>query len=159
MNDQYVVRLVHKYRKKGLLIDTNLALLYVVGSLNTLKIKEHKRTCNYTIDDFDRVVRFAGLFDKVIVTPHILTEMSNLLGKSSELQNILSGFIRSSIEIFKPSISATRTSRFASMGLTDSAILSIAKNKFLVLTDDMPLAAILVNASVETVVLESLRRI
>ena len=35
MND-YLLKLIQKYKQKGLLIDTNLILLYIVGSIDSL---------------------------------------------------------------------------------------------------------------------------
>jgi len=53
-------------RSKGLLVDTNLLLLYIVGSLNPEKIARHKRTDKFTIEDYklfleERPVPSAGV--------------------------------------------------------------------------------------------------
>lgn len=69
MND-YLKRIIQVYSLKGLLIDTNLLLLYIIGSFNIELIGRFKRTAQFTTDDFDIVSDFLSLFVKKITTPH-----------------------------------------------------------------------------------------
>jgi hypothetical protein len=41
------------YRNRWLLIDTNLLLLYVVGTADRRIVQRHKRTRQFAPDDFD----------------------------------------------------------------------------------------------------------
>lgn len=77
--------------KEGLLIDTNLLVLYVIGLHDQTRIEQNKRTSSYTKEDFDLLVNFTGYFKKVITTTNILTEVSNLLeGVVYQQQPVLS---------------------------------------------------------------------
>ena len=72
--------LLAKYAQKGILVDTNVLLLYLVGILDTSLIARFKRTQNrgYTEQDFRLVQNLLSLFRQVVTTPQILAELSNL---------------------------------------------------------------------------------
>lgn len=70
--------LTKKYQKKGILIDTNLLILLLVGSFNENLISNFKRTINYTVEDYKYLKTFLLGFDKHFYTPNILTEITNL---------------------------------------------------------------------------------
>ena len=77
------------------LIDTNLALLLVVGMTNRNYIKTHKRTKEFTEEDYDHLLKYLEGFDSLWITSHCLAEVSNLLkqtdkNKSQELLATLS---------------------------------------------------------------------
>lgn len=53
----------------GLLIDTNLLLLLVVGTIDPGYVRRHKRTQRFTTRDYDELVALADLFDVLVTTP------------------------------------------------------------------------------------------
>src|SRR4051812_13958525 len=61
------------------LIDTNILLLHVVGSWNRALIPSSKRTSVFTEEDFDLLQETLSAYSPLLVTPAILTEVSNLL--------------------------------------------------------------------------------
>lgn len=72
---------VAKHRRDGILIDANLLLLLAVGRHDPALIASYKHTRSYSADDYSILEQFISLFRTVITTPHIMTEVSNLLGK------------------------------------------------------------------------------
>jgi hypothetical protein len=72
------VGLIKKHRTKGVLINANLLVLYLVGSTNKNRIPTFKRTQVYTIEDFELLQGLIAYLGDVITTPHVLTEVSNL---------------------------------------------------------------------------------
>src|ERR1039458_1874586 len=62
----------------GLLVDTNLLVLYAVGTVNRNRIETFKRTRQYTMDDYDLLVRMLGNFEHLYTVAHVLAEVSNL---------------------------------------------------------------------------------
>jgi hypothetical protein len=50
MNSQLLVGRIERYRRRDLLIDTNLLLLYFVGAFRPDRIRSFKRTSRYSID-------------------------------------------------------------------------------------------------------------
>jgi hypothetical protein len=157
MNDQHLLGLLRKYKNKGVVIDTNLALLYIVGSLDRLQIRRHPRTSHFTVDDFERLGKFLKFFKKTVVTPYILAETSNLLGNDPELRGVLGGFVRSTSEVLLDSEKLVSHPAFLAVGLTDAGILEIARKKYLVVTDDGPLLGFAVGLKIDAVSLAQLR--
>jgi len=158
MND-YLLKLIQKYRFRGVLIDTNILLLYIVGTVNTNLIRNFKRTAKFTEEDFYYVSKFIDYFDLKITTPHILTEVSDLLGNRIELQNALGKYIDLMEEKFLESSQIAKTKTFLQFSLADTAISETAKNSYLVMTDDNPLFSYLVNQKIDTVNLDQIRMI
>ena len=159
--NSHLLALVQKYKFKGLLIDTNVALLYLVGSFDPSLIRNHSRTAKYTEDDFDRVSRFVESFPERITTPHVLTEISNLLGRSEGIHAIFVEYIKRAKELYSDleASSLAESKAFISYGLTDSAIFETARNKYLVVTDDGPLYGFLAGLNVDAVSLDQIRMI
>ena len=73
----------------GLLIDTNLLVLLVVGNVNPGLIAKHRRLDGYTFGDYEALIDLVNLVDRVILTPNTLTEASNLLGQHGEPERTL----------------------------------------------------------------------
>ena len=157
--NNYLLELVQKYRNKGLLIDTNLILLYIVGSFDISLIRHFSRTSAFTESDFERVSKFVDYFNVKITTPHIVTEVSNLIGRRVELKQFLSAFIETSNEVFQESIKICKHDIFFNFGLTDAAIAETAKDSYIVLTDDGRLVDFLIRSKIDAVSLEDIRRI
>lgn len=159
MKDDYFLGLFEKYRNKGILVDTNLLLLFVVGSFNPLLISRLSRTSPYSFDDFQIISRVIDYFNIRITTPHILTEVSNLIGKREELRHALGKFVGESDENFLAATVIVESDAFLSFGITDAAIYDLAKDAYLVLTDDGPLFGFLAGKGFDVFSLDILRKL
>ena len=62
----------------GLLVDTNLLVLFAVGSVNLDRIATFKRTRQYTKADYDLLVRVLAKFETLYTVAHVMAEVSNL---------------------------------------------------------------------------------
>ena len=67
---------IRQYRRKGIIVDTNLLLLVLIGG--TPSIAGFKRTSGYTTKDYKLLLNVIDQFEKLISTPHILAEVSTL---------------------------------------------------------------------------------
>ncbi len=157
-----ISRLILDYNKKGLLVDTNLLLLYIVGANDPDRISRFKRTTKFTVDEFKLLERFLSLFERVVTTPNILTEVSNLLGQLPEnLHPSFYGHFAKHIprfeEHYSSSTSISITTHFDRFGLTDSGIAELVKGKHLVLTDDLSLFGYLQNRGIDAINFNHLR--
>ena len=76
--NEYLAGLIARYRERGAVVDTNLLLLFLIGSYRVDLIRRFKRTQRYFPDDFHLLRRFLSEFRQIVVTPHILTEVTNL---------------------------------------------------------------------------------
>ena len=74
-----LMRIVLPKRPRGLVVDTNLLLLYFVGSCDRTAIAFYPKTSKYSEEDFDVVRKLIeGLSGRVITSPCILAELGNL---------------------------------------------------------------------------------
>ena len=150
------------YRSKGLIIDSNLLLLFFVGLHDRTWIEKFKRTAQFTVEDFELLVDFIRQFKEVVTTPSILTEVSNLLGQlPDKLRYAFYAAIRQGLknldEHYTPSQGLGDEKAFPKFGLTDTAILQAASGKYLVLTDDFRLAQYLLGQNVDVINFNHLR--
>ena len=128
-----------------LLIDANLLVLFVVGTVNRNRIGTFKRTSKYTPDDYDLLLRIATRFGTPLLTlPHVLAEVSNLSDMSGPeaimARRVVKELIEISEEIELSSISAVEHKLYEALGLTDAAIGAVAQIRgCIVLTDDLNL--------------------
>jgi len=144
--------------KRKLLVDTNILLLYIVGSLSPDQIARHKRTDKFTIEDYWLLDRQLAKFGGIVVTPNILTEVSNLLGHKDEvLLAWLGSRIAAFDEHYVTSREAVEAAEFSRLGLTDAAILSCPTQDLTVLTDDIHLYLALERKGVEVINFHHLR--
>lgn len=129
---------------KPVIIDANLLVLLVVGLTDSSLISKHKRTRSFETEDYKLLTDALSHFDQIIVTPHILTEASNLLSQTSEpiasaLRNTLSELLSTQREEFEPSAAVAEHGSFLRLGLTDSAILRLVEREVPVITTDLDL--------------------
>jgi rRNA-processing protein FCF1 len=153
---EYIQELVSRYKNKGLLVDTNLLLLYFVGAYDPDRIPKFKRTMAFTVDEFWLLASFLDAFEKLVTTPNVLTEVSNLSGQLAE--NLRSPFyseFASRIPLLEehyiPSASVSSLVHFNKFGLTDSGVVQLVKDNYLVLTDDLSLVGYLHNRGIDAI--------
>ncbi len=71
--------LLRKHRGKGVLVDANLLVLLLVGTVNRRRIGDFKRTQSFTAEDFDLLRKLiAHLGPRMVATPHVLSQVSDL---------------------------------------------------------------------------------
>ena len=134
--------LIDKYKSKGILIDANLALLYLVGSYDLRLVGDgkYKKLAKYNYEDYRLLLRLKNVFKKAVTTPHVLTEVSNLANdlpektKSSCLKKFYEAFVEID-ELPLPSMDAAQRPEFHFLGLTDSGLM-IVSDRYLIVTDD-----------------------
>lgn len=155
--------LVGQYRSAGVLVDTNLLVLYFVGAYNPALVGRFRRTADrFVPEDFGTLASFLENFDRVVTTPHVLTETSNLLGQLGQPAKgvcftALGQAIPSMHEHRTPATTLTNSAAFLPFGVTDTAIYEAAPSTYLVLTDDLPLYAYLAGQGVDVLNFNHLR--
>src|SRR5579863_4391858 len=116
--------LIEKHRGNGLLLDSNLCVLYLVGRTNEHRISRFDRTASYTVRDFHFLDSTVTKFRTVVTTPHVLTEVSNLarLGRPElgRLRGLLRELAERLAEIYHESRLVAADPRFPDLGPTDA---------------------------------------
>lgn len=142
--DQYILFLLDRYRTAGLVLDSNLLLLFLIGEIDVEEINRKKRVQIYDEDDYYALRDFIRQFVQLYTTPNIITEVSNLLGRKPKRGSIydvaLSKFIVYSAEYYISSEQASNDPFFASFDIADTASKILAARGKLILTDDYQLA-------------------
>ena len=158
----YIESLIISYRQRGLLVDTNLLLLYIVGKYDPERIPKFKRTMSFTIEEFELLSRFLDLFEKLVTTPNVMTEVSNHLRQlpeylRSSFFNDFAARLPSFEEHYRSSAVLASSPVFSRFGLTDCAIVDLVKESHLVLTDDFPLAGYLQSQQIDVIKFNHIR--
>jgi rRNA-processing protein FCF1 len=163
MIDPYIVSLMEIYRHKGILIDTNILLLWFVGSVNRQRISKFNRTQQFTAEDYDILLRLLGYFSpKIMTTPNILTEVNSLANQLGEpersqcFENLAEAAVNLNEHYLESSI-IVKISSFNRFGLTDCSILELASDRYLVLTDDFKLTSHLQSVGINVINFNHLR--
>jgi hypothetical protein len=136
--------LIRRYRRIGLLLDTNLLLVLVVGHYQPKMVEQFKRTSQYTADDYQLLAKTVSQFSRLITTPHILTEVNSLSNQLTQATKktyapVFADQIKAMSEIYIASEALSTDAEFSELGLTDISIMRAANDGYLVLTDDLRL--------------------
>jgi hypothetical protein len=132
--------------KQGVVIDSNLFLLYCVGYTDSYKISTFtRRLSRYTVGDYNLLREFIivardKLQLRLVITPHILTEVVNLIGVKDDQFRPVLGSMSTAVAIFEelsiPSFPLLKLPGFPKFGLTDMGLYTVAQEGYAVLTDD-----------------------
>jgi hypothetical protein len=155
--NSYLAELIRKYRKKGILLDTNILLLYLVGTFDQRIVSTFSRTSNFSENDFIILLKLLALFEAKFTTPHILTEVSNLFGNRHDLHYSLQAYFMIVQELYITGARLGQNENFVEFGMTDTAILDLYENSYLVVTDDRRFYGLLLNNGVDTINFEDIR--
>ncbi|MGB3571592.1 MAG: PIN domain-containing protein [Phormidesmis sp.] len=163
MTNKDIENLLQQYFSKGLLVDTNILLLFFVGSVSRERINRFRRTEQFSSLDYDLLVDLFRRFKVIATTPNILTEISNLINQldepdRSECYKVFASGIAFLEETYLPSRDvASSYWPFSKYGLTDCGIAELAQNKYLVLTDDLRVTRYFNDRGIDTVNFNNLR--
>lgn len=149
-------------RMNGLLVDTNLLVLMVVGTVNRERIPYFKRTSSYTPVDWDLL---AGILEQIshrYTLPHVLSEVSGLTDLKGPELGVARITLRKLIsllqEIPMPSGEACADPVYLRLGITDAAIAAAARqNGCSVLTNDSGLYTALSADGLHVVMFDHIR--
>lgn len=147
---EYLRELILRHRSPGVIVDANLLLLLLVGDLSPARVEQFKPTrSHFVAADYVRLKELLTGLDRLVVTPHILTEVSNFLGKASSQEGTyaLRSHLAESIGRFDIQdvpiaalVSAGDDKQiFCTLGLTDAGIIHLARKGYLAITVDFPL--------------------
>lgn len=135
--------LIEKHRSKGVLVDTNLLVLLLIGSVDKRRILQSKRTQSFAIEDFDLLSRLIEWFGKLITTPHVLSQVSDLTDLAGKELSMARRRFASLVELMDESHEESKVlvshPVFSRLGLADAAIATVCTRGTLLLTTDLNL--------------------
>ncbi|HSN88330.1 MAG TPA: PIN domain-containing protein [Thermoanaerobaculia bacterium] len=137
--------MIRRYGRKGIILDTNILLLHLVGRFDPSLISRFKRTAQFGKDDYLLLDRLLDRFETIVTTPGILAEVNSLSGQlpepvRSQYFLLFSREIAAFQEDFVESRQLAALAEFVKFGLTDAGIGRVARERYLILTDDFRLS-------------------
>lgn len=144
-----LLKLIVKHRANGILLDTNVLLLFIFA-INQPNMIGKKRLEKYLPADGELLVRIVTEFDRILTTTHVLAETSNLIRQIVK-DRLQAELLLSLHPMFCLSVPESYTqipidgsnidvTTFTKLGLTDSALASLVNSEDrLLLTDDFDL--------------------
>jgi hypothetical protein len=155
--------LIEKHRSKGVLVDTNLLVLFLVGSVNKRRIGEFKRTQNFTVEDFDLLSQLIPWFGTLVTTPHVLSQVSDLTDLPGKDLHAVRRLFNILVEQMEESYHLSRVfvthDLFSRLGVTDAAIATVCSTGILVLTTDLNLQLALLHGGADALNFNHIRPI
>jgi len=153
---EYLLDLIERYRSPGIIFDTSLLLLLLFGQLYPHRIDRFNRTKGHFVrEDYARLVEVLPTPRKFVVTPQILTEVSNFLGQAyDEERAAVRNLIGTNVSLFDIQDIPLATlvgspaflKEFCKFGYTDAVMIHLARQGYLVVTVDGGLAHYIVES-------------
>jgi hypothetical protein len=127
--------------RRGIIFDTNILLVFLVGLLDRSSISSFKRTASYSEEDFEILARIASAFPRLTTTPHVLTEVCNhgdsYNNASRNIYPTIIHFIENTKERRTDAKTAITFAHFPVLGIADTTLFHASLNGHCVVTDDM----------------------
>ncbi len=127
---------IYKFQPTGIIVDTEMLILLLVGSYSLSHVIKCKFTNKFSEKDFHKLIKLLSLFKKIIITPYIIAEVSNQ-SKQAFYGDEMYGYFSSVLNILKDtseenamfsSLVGMDTKIIADFGFTDMAMFDISKN-------------------------------
>ena len=82
----YAAMMVEKYKSRGLLLDSNLLLLYLVGAVDPTLVGtgQYNKLSTFKVEQIIMLRQLIAFFPRVVTTAHVLTEVSYLVNDMRE---------------------------------------------------------------------------
>ena len=131
-----------KCATKGVIFDTNVLLVFLIGLWDAKVISKFNRTSSYTEDDFELLLLIANKVGRIVITPHILTEACNLsdtLNKKHgyRIYEVITMMLKDTKERRQEAIRLTADPLFNYLGIADMSLIDASKRHHLIVTDDL----------------------
>src|SRR5258708_4740638 len=88
-------------RNSELLIDTDLLVLYTVGTVNRSRIENFKRTCQYSERDYGLLLRVIQKLTPLYTVAHVMADVSNLIDLSGREQSLARHVLKEMLSSYK----------------------------------------------------------
>jgi rRNA-processing protein FCF1 len=129
---------------RDVIIDTNILILFLAGQINENRIKNYTRNSLYTKEDYYLLLNILSNYDRIITSPNILTEVDNILNRLTGEDKyryliLIKAIYKQTIEKYIRTETVSQNWYFDTLGITDSAILMMAKESELLISGDSSL--------------------
>lgn len=146
-------RFIAKHQPEGIIVDTNILILFLIGNYDPNLIKNcgiiNNSNKQYSISDIELLKKIFSLFRKIVITPQIIAELSNIsiTGKHGIYGDKLTSYVQTVINFLKAAEERHQKSDclwgmelwvISEYGFTDMTMFELSKQtKMPILTDDL----------------------
>ncbi len=111
-------------------IDSNLAVLLIVGAASRSYIARHKHLSHYDAYDFELLGEIIKEFSDIVMLPHVLSETSNLVRQIAPpayraVKGAFRTFVEGAVELALVSRDGCDRPEFMPLGLADAMLLHV----------------------------------
>jgi len=164
MNSLELDNFIYKYSNRGIIVDTEPLLVLIVGNFDPSELI-HIGDENYNEKDSKILFSFLSKFNRLIITPYVIAELSNLANKRLtkagnfkrfvlECQSVFKNYTESRIK--KDKILNRKEAQW--LGFPDVSILISSENENLpILIKEAPLLRECAKLGIKTIDFGSLR--
>jgi hypothetical protein len=129
---------------RDVIIDTNIFILFLAGQINENRIRNYTRNSLYTKEDYYLLINILSTYDRIITSPNIMTEVDNILNRITGEDKykyliLVKTIYKQTIEKYIQTETVSQNWYFDELGITDSAILMMAKECELLISGDSSL--------------------
>lgn len=129
---------------RGVILDTNVAMLFFVGLTGRRNINRHGRVKRFTVHQFEALANAIELGREFVIAAPILAEVSNLLRQGPddiwiEAVGQMRSIVPRSREIRPSCVDVVTMRSFEWLGYADAALLSALNEDVALITCDGPL--------------------
>jgi len=155
---------IRLYFRKGIIVDTGPLVLLLAGYYNYDSIGKSKLTAEFEKGDFDLLICFLSKFRKIIVTPHVLAEVSNLINTrvhKSDFADFIEKIIENLSdfkEVYVQKDEIISREELKKVGITDTGILlACERDNNLILTKDFRFKGLCISKGLPVIHFDRLR--
>ena len=154
---------LRRYLRTGVAVDTGLLLLLTVGYYENSYVSRFKLTSFFSDEDYELLAEFLSKFRNVVLTPHVLAELSNLAFKlpSGRLDGYLDRLRQLLLplpECYVEKNPVLTHGDFKNLGVADvGLVISCLEGPYLLLTSDRRLSGIARRNGVDALHFDELR--
>lgn len=147
-------KFILKYQPEGIIIDTKILILFLVGSYDPTFIENCELLNNsnekYSTSDFELLKKIFHYFKKLVITPQVIAELSNLSITKNIYGDRLMPYLQTVVKFFKlkeveehyqksDCLWEMELKVISLYGLIDMTMFELSKQtKMPILTDDLP---------------------
>lgn len=129
---------------QGVFVDTNLLVLFLVGLVSCERIRNFKRTQDFTVEDFYLLQELITWFGRPIFsTPYVLSQVSDLTDLKGQegrrVRHLLRDLVSTIGEQYDSAKDLVQNPLFERLGLADASIATVCKRNVLIVTADLEL--------------------
>lgn len=152
-NLEEIGKFIANYQPEGIIVDTNILILFLIGSYNPDSIANCEILNNsnkkYSVDDFVLLKKIFSYFKKLVITPQIIAELSNLSITSGDIYgDKLTHYLLTVIKFLKSAEERHQKSDclwgmelkvIGEYGFTDMTMFELSRQTNMpILTDELP---------------------